>query len=248
MHKILVIEDEKNLRETLEDLLEFAGYDVSTANNGKEGFEAILAQQPDLVICDVNMPTLGGFELLGAINQRMSDDVIPVFLFLTAMVDPEQVRHGMNLGADDYILKPFDQTEMLRIIQMRLEKRKKLTDVQKSNTKQKIAESNDKLAIPCEDGLELVPYDEILRCQAERAYCTFYLKEGKSILVSKPLREFEDALLARNFFKVHKSTIINVKYAKKYVRGKGGCVIMTDGSLVNVAPARKEELLLILKP
>ncbi|MBT6438453.1 MAG: response regulator, partial [Flavobacteriales bacterium] len=100
MEKILIVEDEQGIRDTLQDILELAGYKVLIACNGKIGYDIIVESEPDLVLCDVNMPELGGFELLEAVNQRFKDEVIPPFLFLTAKVEAESLRYGMSLGAD----------------------------------------------------------------------------------------------------------------------------------------------------
>ena len=87
MEKILIVEDEQGIRDTLKEILEFAGYEVLIAANGKIGFDLIIEDHPDLVLCDVNMPEMGGFELLEAVNQRFKDQIIPPFLFLTAKVE-----------------------------------------------------------------------------------------------------------------------------------------------------------------
>ena len=126
MKNILIVEDDKQIRESLSDLLELSGYKVTEACNGKEGFNIIMDKKPDLVLCDVNMPELDGFELLGAINQRLQNQIPPIFLFLTAKVSKDDMRHGLSLGADDYILKPFDPSAVLDIIKMRLNKRELL--------------------------------------------------------------------------------------------------------------------------
>lgn len=250
MEKLLIVEDEQAIRETLKDILELSGYEVITAKNGKEGYDSILENRPDLVLCDVNMPELDGFELLGSINQRLRDDVVPPFIFLTARVETQSMRQGMGLGADDYILKPFDHIHVLEIVRMRLDKRKNLM---KNNGDVSIATPNpdvglfNKLALPCEEGLMLVPFEDIIKCQADRAYCTFHLANGKTILVSSAMKEFEQILIANHFLKVHKSTIVNIKYAQKYVRGKGGQLIMSDGSVVYVAVRKKDELMKVLK-
>ncbi|MBL4704870.1 MAG: response regulator [Flavobacteriales bacterium] len=249
MENLLIIEDEKDIRDSLQDILEMAGYNVEVAKDGKLGFDAILSSKPDLVICDVNMPELDGFELLGAINQRLHDQVIPPFIFLTAKVEKQDIRHGMSLGADDYILKPFEHNELLEIVRLRLSKRKMLLEngtpvgpVQGS------ADSLEKLAIPSDEGLELVPFENIIRCEADRAYCNFYLNSGKKILVSKSMKEFENILIKKGFIKIHKSTIINVKYVDKYIRGKGGMLQMSDGTVVAVAVRKKEELMKLINP
>ena len=251
MEKIVVIEDEMGIRESLNDILELSGYEVVTASNGKEGLMAIIENKPDLVLCDVNMPEMDGFEVLSALNERMKDQVLPPFLFLTARVELTDIRKGMSLGADDYIIKPFEHTDLLQSIRMRLEKRGRLlVEKEERNPGDRIAvhatESN-KLAIPNEEGLTLVPFGEILFCQADRAYCRFYLKSGEKILVSKSMKEFEDILIDHGFVKVHKSNIVNIVHAEKYLRGKGGQLLMTDGSLVPVAVRKKEELMTLLR-
>lgn len=246
MEHILIVEDDKNIRETLKDILELSGYQVLTANNGREGYNSIIDNHPDLVLCDVSMPELDGFELLGAINQRLKDEIIPPFLFLTAKVEKNDIRHGMSLGADDYILKPFNYTEVLEIIRLRLDARKKLLHMGELSTSNEIAETFNKLALPCADGLMLVSFDKIIKCQADRAYCSFFLVDGSKILVSKPMSAFETILTNKHFIKVHKSTIINPQFIDKYIRGKNGSLLLSDGSYVAVSHHNKDELMKML--
>lgn len=250
MEKVLIIEDDPNIRESLMEIFELAGYEIASAKDGREGFDAILEQKPNIVICDVNMPELDGFELLGAINQRMKDQVIPPFLFLTAKVELNDIRNGMRLGADDYILKPFDHNHLLDMVRMRLDRRKLLLANKTAVTVSSPAQNSNgfnKLALPNEEGLMLVAFDEIIKCVADRAYCLFHLKSGKSILVSKAMKEFETILMEHGFFKVHKSSIVNINFAEKYLRGKGGQLLMSDGSIVPVSVRKKEELMRVLK-
>lgn len=247
MAKVLVIEDEKGIREVLADILGLAGYEVETAPNGKEGYHAILTLKPDLVLCDVNMPDLSGFDLLSAINQKLENEIVPPFLFLTANVEPEDIRAGLKLGADDYITKPFDHKEILEIVKLRLDKRKKLTGLKSQEQLSTKEPSFSKLAIPSDEGLEIIPFEDIIRCEADRAYCNFVLKSGKKVLVAKPMKDFEERLIAHNFFKVHKSTIVNLNYTEKYLNGKGGQLKMADGELVAVSVRKKKELLDLLK-
>lgn len=249
MENILIIEDDPNILASLAEIFELAGYSVLTAPDGRVGYTTILEELPDIVVCDVTMPGLDGFELLSAINQRLKDQIIPPFIFLTAKVEAQDVREGMNLGADDYIFKPFDHTYLLKIVRMRLDKRKKLMENQGAAVPNFMTPSTkfSKLALPSEEGLTLVPFDEIIQCEADRAYCVFHLKNGKTILVSKAMREFEEVLLENNFLKVHKSSIVNINYAEKYLRGKGGELLMSNGSLVPVSVRKKEELMRKLK-
>jgi two-component system, LytTR family, response regulator len=247
MEKILIVEDEQGIRDTLQDILELAGYKVLIACNGKIGYDIIVESEPDLVLCDVNMPELGGFELLEAVNQRFKDEVIPPFLFLTAKVEAESLRYGMSLGADDYIFKPFSASDILKTVRLRLDRRNQLLDQRPASKTESVIADANKLALPCNDGLELISFDKIIKCQADRAYCNFYLADKRKILVSKPMKDFEEVLSSKNFLKVHKSTIVNIMHIEKFVRGKAGYLLMSDGSSVNVSVRKKEELLHLLK-
>lgn len=114
--KILIIEDEKDLRETLADVLEISGYEVVISPDGFAGIEAIIDSKPDLVLCDVNMPKMNGFEVLTAIKEKLNDDSMPIFIYLSARIQSEDIEHGLNLGADDFVTKPFDVTELLETL------------------------------------------------------------------------------------------------------------------------------------
>lgn len=256
MEKIAIVEDEFGIRESLVDIFELSGYEVKSAANGKEGFKLILEENPDIVLCDVNMPEMNGFELLGAINQRMRNEQVPIFLFLTAKVELSDISYGLSLGADDYIMKPFDPVKLLDSVRMRLDKRKNLLEsisrnTENPNEKNELPKSYDiqfnKLAIPSEDGLELIPFSDILQCEADRAYCNFYTKNGSKHLVSKSMSEFEEILLKHGFVKVHKSHIVNIEHASKYLKGKSGQLLMDDGSIIPVSIRKKEELLAHLR-
>jgi len=126
MSKILIIEDEKILRETLADILEISGYSVVMAKDGEEGVETFTNTHPDLVICDINMPKMDGFEVLKMLETLVPAAEFPPFIFLSAKTEPQSIRDGMNLGAVDYITKPYSAPELLKVIALRLEKRKKL--------------------------------------------------------------------------------------------------------------------------
>lgn len=121
MKKILIIEDNEDVRENTADLLELAGYKTATAANGKLGVEIAEKSLPDVILCDIMMPELDGFEVLEALNKNNQTASIP-FIFLTAKTEKTDMRKGMNLGADDYLTKPFSETELLEAIESRLKK------------------------------------------------------------------------------------------------------------------------------
>ncbi len=121
MQKILVIEDNQEIRENLSEMLSLANYEVYEAENGKQGVETALMRTPDLVLCDIMMPVLDGYGVLLMLQKNPTTSNIP-FIFLTAKSERLEVRKGMEMGADDYIIKPFDGTDVINAIEGRLRK------------------------------------------------------------------------------------------------------------------------------
>ena len=121
MHKILVIEDHLEVRENLHELLELCNYHVISAPDGTSGVQMALTEQPDLILCDIMMPGIDGYEVLNTLGRHPETAAIP-FIFLTARADKADIRRGMQLGADDYLTKPFEEQDLLRAIQVRLHK------------------------------------------------------------------------------------------------------------------------------
>lgn len=121
MKKILLIEDNMEIRENTAEILELAHYKVDTAENGKIGVEMAKEMLPDLIICDIMMPELDGYGVLHIVGKDPHTASIP-FIFLTAKAEKSDYRKGMNMGADDYLTKPFDEMELLDAIEVRLKK------------------------------------------------------------------------------------------------------------------------------
>jgi CheY-like chemotaxis protein len=124
--KILIIEDELEIRETLRDLLELNGHTVLVAIDGPMGVN-LAAEQPDLILCDIGMPGMNGYQVITAIKALPAGQDIP-FVFLTAWADREHQRQGMTLGADDYITKPFTQSDILDAIAARMQRLRPLRE------------------------------------------------------------------------------------------------------------------------
>ncbi|MEP5613596.1 MAG: response regulator [Cyclobacteriaceae bacterium] len=124
---ILVIEDQEDVRENIAELLELSSYVVATAPNGKEGVKQALALPPDLVLCDIMMPEMDGYEVLYLLSKNQSTASIP-FIFLTAKAEKADFRKGMNMGADDYITKPFEEIELLGAIERRIQRHEELSN------------------------------------------------------------------------------------------------------------------------
>jgi DNA-binding response OmpR family regulator len=121
MRRLLVIDDHDDIRENIAEILTLAGYEVFTAPNGKRGVEIALKEKPDLVICDIMMPELDGYGVLHLLRKNEATLETP-FIFLTARTERADFRKGMEMGADDYITKPFDDIELLNAIEIRLKK------------------------------------------------------------------------------------------------------------------------------
>ncbi|MEO0645863.1 MAG: response regulator [Cyanobacteria bacterium J06650_10] len=151
MAKILIIEDEVDIRANLLELLKLEGYDVMSADNGVTGLIGAMEYQPDLVLCDVMMPELDGHDVLLALRQEPQTALIP-FIFLTAFADKGDIRQGMDLGADDYLTKPFTCTEVLGAVKTRLKKQTVITADQRDLRSQLLL--NQKLAQQFQQGLD----------------------------------------------------------------------------------------------
>lgn len=121
---ILIIEDNEDIREGTAEILSLAGYNTITAGNGKIGIEKAQKEKPDLIICDIMMPELDGYGVLYLLNKNIETAAIPL-IFLTAKVERNDMRKGMEMGADDYLTKPFDDIELLNAVESRLSKKKK---------------------------------------------------------------------------------------------------------------------------
>lgn len=121
MKSILVIDDNQDIRDNTAEILELAGYRVSKAENGKRGVDIALKEKPDVIVCDIMMPELDGYGVLHLLRKNQDTQNIP-FIFLTAKTERSDFRKGMEMGADDYITKPFDDIELLNAVEVRLKK------------------------------------------------------------------------------------------------------------------------------
>src|SRR5690606_28276259 len=142
MKRVLLIEDDTVLRENTSELLELSGYEVTTAPNGNAGVETAKKVLPDIIVCDIMMPELDGYGVLESLSKNESTKHIP-FIFLSAKTERKDVRKGMDLGADDYITKPFEEEELINAIESRLAKAAILKE--QKNTETPIASEGEEL-------------------------------------------------------------------------------------------------------
>lgn len=119
MKKILIIEDGDIIRENISDALNLYNYQIFTAINGKDGLQLAIKMSPDLILCDIKIPLLNGYEVLEALKNDENTSQIP-FIFISAKSNQEDIQKGMNLGADDYIIKPFLLLDLIKIVETKL--------------------------------------------------------------------------------------------------------------------------------
>ncbi|WP_299799362.1 response regulator [uncultured Maribacter sp.] len=142
MKRILLIEDDKALRENTEELLELSDYSVITASNGRIGIEAAIENLPDLIICDIMMPEVDGYGVLENLSSNEKTKQIP-FIFLSAKTEHKEIRKGMDLGADDYLTKPFEEEDLMSAVESRLAKAELLVRMQDETSKEHGVSENE---------------------------------------------------------------------------------------------------------
>lgn len=184
MKTILVIDDNTDIRENTAEILTLAGYQTFTAENGKRGVEIASREKPDLIVCDIMMPELDGYGVLHLLKNRPETENIP-FIFLTAKTERTDFRKGMEMGADDYITKPFDDIELLKAIEIRLKKigiiqAQYAQGEQGANELLKELKTSGLISLdPSQYDSERVPKKSIVYHEGKRPKYLYHLRSGK---------------------------------------------------------------------
>jgi len=243
--KAIIIDDELSGREVLKKLVQLNCPEVTvvnTLNSIKTGLHSIKEDKPDLVFLDIQMPNASGFDLLNQLD-KIDFEII----FVTAH-DSFAIR-AFKYAAVDYLLKPIKVTELIEAVHRADERIK--NNQNQDNVKfmlDKVSPAkkvflNNKILLPTLGGYNIIEVSEITYCKSESNYTKFHFVDGKNLVVSKTLKEFESILLENNFFRIHRSYIINLNCIAKYNKGKGGEVVMKDGAILEVSREKKEEFL-----
>lgn len=245
----LIVDDEHKNRETLVKLIDQFCYGIKVigqAENVQAAKEFIDTNKPQIVFLDIEMPGGNGFTLLEKFDK-------PDFQLIFTTAHADYAIKAIKFAALDYLLKPVNVNELKIAVEKAIECVQSTStphldqrfNVLKDNQKNEGFDFK-KIALPSLEGIEFYEISEILRCEADRAYCNFYLTNGQKITVSKSLREFEELLSECNFFRIHKSNMVNLGHIKKYIKGKGGYVVLSDDSHVDVSVRKKEHLMEVL--
>ena len=246
MIRTIIIEDEPVSREMLTLMLQRYKDDIEiidTCSNPTDGIESIAKHQPDLIFLDIQMPKMNGFDMLKKIP------VINFEVIFTTAFDQYAIN-AIRISALDYLLKPVDDEDLALAIEKCKERlQSKKSGKQFENLFNNLVNKNplDKtLALAASDGISFVKMCDILRVEANGRYTKFYLLNKETILVSKTLGDFEEILAANQFFRIHDSSIINLNHVKKYIRGDGGLVVLSDNTELDVARRRKEDFIKLI--
>ena len=246
MIRTIIVDDEPRARESLRLILNkfFPDFDiVGEASGVEEAFNVITKEKPKVVFLDIKMPDGSGFDLLKKF-QQIDFRVV----FVTAF--EEYALDAIKFSAFDYILKPVNPVELLKtvsncIVEEMAENYSAKFEAFFSNFNPN-HEKPQKIVLKTAERIQVVDVANIIRCEADNAYTTFYLHDGPSVLVSKGLKHFEELLQGSNFMRVHQSHLINLDYISYFNKQDGGSLVMNDNSNVPVSSLKRPALLQFL--
>ena len=226
MYRLLIIEDEEDIRDNLRELFEQSGDETYFSTNGLEGIKMAIDLKPDIILCDIMMSGLDGFQVRKKLSENSLTNIIP-FIFLTAKVDIENFREGMNLGADDYIVKPVRNKDLLKIVYDRLHRIHEFrADVSARNNNTRLT-LEDKILLKIGKEHMIVPLKDILFIEVMGNYTVVNLVDKKRAVQKKSLKSWEEILPEKTFIRAHHKTIINFNFVAKIDSLFNGSLIIT---------------------
>lgn len=243
MIKTIIIDDEHHGRRSLERALTQYCPEVqliAICESPEAGLKAIQELKPDLVFLDIQMPLMSGFDVLQQLR------VINFKVIFVTSYDHYAIK-AIKFSALDYLLKPLDVDDLVHAVRRAREqifKGNNPYDYQSvlNNINFKSGKIK-KLAIPTAEGIDFFKIADIIYCGADGSYTVLHCINKQKQLISKNLKDFENLLSNSGFYRVHKSSLINLKHVKKYIRGEGGYVILTDDHHISISRRRKEAFL-----
>jgi two-component system, LytTR family, response regulator len=236
----ILIDDEKHCIRTLTHLLEINFPEVSilaTCLDSTKAFDLIQQKKPDFIFLDIEMPLLNGFDLLSKFDPLFFD------VIFTTAYDSYAIK-AIKYSALDYLLKPISREDLAAAIE---KIHSKQSTISKAQVQMATAVHNRQLpgtiALPTAEGLTFTPVNEIVCCIADGSYTRMHMTDNSEALLSKTLGDVDELLSEYHFFRIHHSALVNLKQVKKYIKGEGGEVIMSNGQTLQVARTRKNDFL-----
>jgi two-component system LytT family response regulator len=233
--RAIIVDDELHGRENLKNLLEDYCPEINVIGTAESAVQAkvlVLEKEPDVVFLDINMPVLDGFDFLESLDKQNF-----MLVFVTAY---EQYGiKALKAHPVDYILKPINIKELQQTVKQLVSKSKEIFKIHHGKT--------NKIMVPISHGFTVLECDHIIRFMANDCYTKIFTTEGKQITVSKTLKEFESIIPQENFFRIHKSHLINLQFVKEFSNLDGGFVTMKDGSKLELSRRKIHEFILKVK-
>jgi two-component system LytT family response regulator len=236
----IIIDDEKHCIKTLTSLLKTNFPEVNilgTCSESPKAYDVIQQNRPDFIFLDIEMPLLNGFDLLSKFENLYFD------VIFTTAYDSYAIK-AIKYSALDYLLKPVDKEDLAFAIK---KIKSKESSISKAQVQMASAVHNrqlpDTIALPTADGLTFASVMDIVHCIADGSYTRMFMADKNEILLSKTLGDVEEMLGEYDFFRIHHSSLVNLRQVKKYIRGEGGEVIMSNGKSLAVARTRKTDFL-----
>ena len=236
----IIIDDEKHCIRTLTSLIETNFREVNilaTCLDSTKAYDLILQHKPDFIFLDIEMPLLNGFDLLSRFETLFFE------VIFTTAYDSYAIK-AIKYSALDYLLKPIGKEDLSAAIE---KLKNKQNTISKAQLQMATAVHNQQLpgaiALPTTEGLTFASVNDIVSCIADGSYSRIFFLDKSEILLSKTLGDVDELLADYHFFRIHHSTLINLKQVKKYIKGEGGEVIMSNGQCLQVARTRKNDFL-----
>lgn len=241
--RIALVDDEAHCTASLEIHLTETGKNIELCgifNKPKEALAFLKSTDVDLLFLDIEMPLLNGFDLLNLLEEIKFD-----VIFVTAY--NQYAINAFKYAAFDYLLKPIDTASLQQCLnRWETSKAKNNVKVQLHYLSTLIQQQNklpEKLALPTNDGLEIVEISKIVRCQSDSNYTTFYFADGGQLLICRTLKDVEQTLTGNGFIRIHQSHLINPSYVKKLIKNDGGYLVMSDDSQLRISKNKKEAVM-----
>lgn len=239
MLKAIIIDDEMAAIKTLNVLIEKHVPEVRVtgfASAGIKGISMIDELKPDIVFLDISMPDMSGFSLLQKLEHK---DFHLVFTTAHEQYAIQAIKHH----ATDYLLKPIDADELKQAVQTIISQRQHTVPPKAEDNTTRRLEMKSMIGLPIKEGLVYHQVSDIIWIGSQGNYCTFHIKDAGKYLVSKNIGEYEEILPAGEFFRAHKSYLINIRKVRKYIRTDGYFAEMEDGSVIEISRRKKDEFL-----
>lgn len=247
----ILIDDDSNLRDGMRELLAFYAPDIviiGEAEDVETGVTVMDKLKPQVVFLDIQLNDGTGFDVLEQLAKKNGTTTSHI-VFITA--HEEYAIKAFRFSALDFLLKPVDPDELEIVvgkIRTVLEKKNDYAhiDLLLENIRKKV-DNFKRIALTTSEGIHVFEVSDIIRCEGEDNYTTFYIKNNKPIIISRTLKEYEELLSEYGFERIHQSHLINLAYLKSYVKKDGGYVVMADNAQLPISQRKKERLQELIK-